>query len=189
VNFRHWWLIPWLACKTNITPPFHLTSSLRIYKICGYPRRWRLIWWPLVEDGHKPLFGMLPSFRWPYRCTRVTLSVSIIRCDEYYHLRSLADLSTPQLFAKHLFGDTRCVFISFSACPKLLNIFLTLICGQPAKFTDCMHALRDVVHNLFISLPLLATDNRHEHEGSMMSKTLAWLLECHQLLFNESFLD
>jgi len=97
----------------------------------------------------------------------------MIRCKESYQLRSLADLSTLQLFAKHLFGDARCVVKSFSACPKLLNIFLALICGQPANSTVCMYTLRDLVHILFISLPRLATDNRHEHEDSMMDKILA----------------
>jgi len=136
--------------------------------------------------------------RWPqatiWHASQFSLAISLYSGDSlslHYKMWKVLSLaipcrsSTPQLFAKHLFGDTRCVFISFSACPKLLNTFLTLICGQPAKFTDCMHALRDVVHNLFISLPRLATDNLHEHEGSMMSKTLAWLLECHQLLFND----
>ena len=104
-----------------------------------YGGRW---WkWPQVSI----LFFTVSGGR---RSTRVTLSVSMIRCEGYYHLRSIADLSTPQLFAKHLFGDTRCVFKSFSACPKLLNIFLALICAQPAKFTDCMDALRDVVQYL-----------------------------------------
>jgi len=173
---------------TNIMPQFHLTSSLRIYKLVAFLGYDMLLWWPLLGVATS-LFSFLHSFHWPYHCTRVTLSVSMIRCEEYYQLRSLADLSTSQLFAKHLFRDTWCVFVSFSACPKLLNTFLTFICRQPAKFTDCMHTLRDVVHNLFISLPRLATDNLHEHEGSMMSKTLAWLLECHQLLFNDSFLD
>jgi len=50
-----------------------------------------------VEDGHKPLF-MSSQFPLAISLYSVTLSVSIIRCEEYYHLRSLADLSISQLF-------------------------------------------------------------------------------------------
>ena len=126
-------------------------------------------WWKMATSH----YSRLHSFHWPYLCTRVTPPVSMISCEEYYHLRSLADLSTPQLFAKHLFGDTRCVFKSFSACPKLLNTFLPLSAGNLlSSLTECtLYAMW--INIVFINFPRLVTDNRHEHEGSMMSKTLA----------------
>jgi len=49
---------------TNITPQFHLTSSLRIYKLLAFLGDDVLLWWPLVEVATSH-YSCLHSFRWP----------------------------------------------------------------------------------------------------------------------------